>query len=165
MPTFQADVLLYILVAALPGVSSLCLARLLWPTLMLGLRYILLFTSLWYHAGHRRPYIIVSTSALTIDYICKFCKTRVRTATLTSLPGGLTKIEVDRLSTGWRAGQHVALRVIRGADTLEKHPFTIANAPATIAPNITPKTLEIVAKNAGDFTKAGHQSQVSADRG
>ncbi|MBW0508958.1 hypothetical protein O181_048673 [Austropuccinia psidii MF-1] len=96
-----------------------------------------------------------ATSLLAIDYLLAFLKTSLRSAVFTSHPGGLTQVEIDRVGEGWKAGQHVYLRVFNGFRAFEKHPFTIANAPAS-ASTTGRTTLLLVIKSAGDFTRHVH---------
>ncbi|CAE6514945.1 unnamed protein product [Rhizoctonia solani] len=65
---------------------------------------------------------------------------------------------------GWRAGQHVWVRVLQGDYSWESHPFTIANAPASHTPDVgfTSRGLLLYARVAGNFTRSlntnAHQS-------
>ncbi|CAH7681698.1 hypothetical protein PPACK8108_LOCUS14338, partial [Phakopsora pachyrhizi] len=118
--------------------------------------YPVILVALWFHHIKLRPYVTVSAMAIFHDLVMKYIKTSVKSAVFTSLPGGLTQIEVDRLSDGWKAGQHVYIRVFNGRRTLEKHPFTIANAPARLAPSGR-NTLVLVVKAAGAFTGSLHR--------
>jgi hypothetical protein len=66
-----------------------------------------------------------------LDHIVRAVKTRVTTAKLRPLPElGTTRVEVPSINAGWRAGQHVRLRVLSSSigwwDWSEVHPFTIA---------------------------------------
>lgn len=69
-----------------------------------------------------------------LDHLLRLLKTRIATATLRPIPElGLTRVEIPSINTGWRAGQHIRLRVLSMSmgfiGTTEVHPFTIANAP------------------------------------
>jgi hypothetical protein len=77
-----------------------------------------------------------------VDYLLVYLKTSIRSAVFTSLPGGVTKVEIDRIGEGWTAGkfvmfsevhslkltldhfsfsgQHVYLRVFKGRHSFEK---------------------------------------------
>jgi ferric-chelate reductase len=62
----------------------------------------------------------------------RILKSRISEATLRPMPDlGLTRVEIPRLNAGWRAGQHVRIRVISSGMGLlgwsEIHPFTIAS--------------------------------------
>jgi hypothetical protein len=105
---------------------------------------VLIAASNSFHVPYARPWIVTAASLLLIDYFLRALRTRYRRATISSLPGGgLTKLEVPDC-TGWRAGQHVRIRVLRGRQALSSqslpfpkllrntlnletgHPFTIA---------------------------------------
>ncbi len=79
--------------------------------------------------------IHLSVSALVIyalSLIASLTKTRLAHAELFTLPGASTTvITIPNLRSGWRAGQHVRLRVpaLGVPCGFEGHPFTIASAP------------------------------------
>ncbi|CAH7666396.1 hypothetical protein PPACK8108_LOCUS748, partial [Phakopsora pachyrhizi] len=108
--------------------------------------------ALYYHSKNLKPFIIAIGFTLGWDMILTSLKTSIRPATLTALPGGFTKVEIHDLGAGWRAGQHVYLRVIHGLRSMEKHPFTISNAPARLSSSEN-QSLILMAKTTGSFTK------------
>ncbi|OAV98150.1 hypothetical protein PTTG_11866 [Puccinia triticina 1-1 BBBD Race 1] len=112
--------------------------------------------ALWFHVQALKPITVLSATFIAVDYLLVYLKTSIRSAVFTSLPGGLTKVEIDRIGEGWIAGQHVYLRVFKGRHSFEKHPFTIANAPASLSPTGR-NTLVLIAKAAGDFTRNIHR--------
>ena len=86
----------------------------------------------WLHSEDAAPYILFAVAAYMLDRLCRLVKTRYTTARLRALPElGMTRVEVRGINAGWRAGQHVRLRVLsRGLGLLgwaECHPFTIAS--------------------------------------
>lgn len=84
-----------------------------------------------------RPYTVFVLVVYGVDLLCRFTKTRFGSASIASLPGGTVMVQSHQLSTGWRAGQHVWLRVPSAAGlhrSWETHPFTIANAPIECSP-------------------------------
>ncbi|KAH9817684.1 hypothetical protein DFH28DRAFT_889675 [Melampsora americana] len=116
--------------------------------------YLTVLGALWFHRVAIRPYIIVAAAAVVFDALQGLLiKTRFKSAVLKSVPGNMTKIQVENVGDGWRAGQHVYLRIMRGRRIFEKHPFTIANAPSSLSPANHDQSLILVAKAAGDFTK------------
>ncbi|KAA1120531.1 hypothetical protein PGTUg99_012009 [Puccinia graminis f. sp. tritici] len=121
------------------------------------LGYILLLFALWKHVEATHLPILICCGCKAVDQICQALNTRFRTAMFTSLPGKITIIEVPDLGTGWRAGQFVFLRVYSPKYILEKHPFTIANAPATDSPYRTKNSLVLIAKATGDYTRRIHE--------
>ena len=70
---------------------------------------------------------LASAVTYCISHLFSACKTRFATAELTALSNDSTLVSIPSLCTGWRAGQHVRLR-IPGVG-LSAHPFTIASAP------------------------------------
>lgn len=76
--------------------------------------------------------MIVTCVFYGLDHLVRTIKTRIATATLRPIPElGLTRVEMPTINAGWRAGQHVRLRVLSTAmglwGTTEVHPFTIAS--------------------------------------
>ena len=71
-----------------------------------------------------------------LDHLVRAIKTRITTATFRPIPElGLTRVEMPAINAGWRAGQHVRLRVLSTSMGLlgmfEVHPFTIASVSKT----------------------------------
>lgn len=120
------------------------------------LGYVVALVALWKHIPVLKPIIYASTAFMVADYCLSYLKTSVRSAVFTSLPAGLTKIEIDRLGEGWKAGQHVYIRVFNGRQSFEKHPFTIVNAPASLSPSRR-TSLVLVVKATGNFTTHIHR--------
>ena len=86
-----------------------------------------------------------------VDHIVRLIKTRFTKATLRTIPEmGLTRVDIPSLTTGWRPGQHVRLRVLSTAmglwGTTEVHPFTIASATNT------EEGLVLMCKKTGNWT-------------
>ena len=79
------------------------------------------------------PYAVVSACIFGLDYfIIRPLKSRYATATLEYLPALKSTRVTIPLHKGWRAGQHIRLRVLTvqmgiGA-VFEVHPFTIASS-------------------------------------
>lgn len=84
-----------------------------------------------------------------ISIIMSLCKTRLATAELTAIPGAeTTLVSIPALRTGWRAGQHVRIRVpaLGLKHGIQSHPFSIASAP-------NGDGIVLMCKAAGDWTK------------
>lgn len=83
-----------------------------------------------------RPYTLIGLGGLLVDFAMRIAGTRVRDATVVRLEGGTTMVQVHGIESGWRAGQHVWLRVGSGGwgRKWESHPFTVANAPGEVSP-------------------------------
>ena len=91
------------------------------------------------HRPHVLPYILAAVVLYAFDHTVRIARTRYTTAWLTAenaLNGGTTVVNVPSLNAGWRAGQHVRIRVIGDTwfDWLatwfvgRARPFTIATA-------------------------------------
>jgi ferric-chelate reductase len=64
------------------------------------------------------PYILAAAGLLGFDRVARFFRTRYTKAWLTAEPaldGGTTLVHVPSLGTGWRAGQHVRVRIVSSA--------------------------------------------------
>lgn len=98
-----------------------------------------------------RPYMITCAVLYGVDRLLRAFKSSITTATLTNLPKmDMAYIEVPTIKSGWRAGQHVRLRVLSSGMGLfgwtESHPFTIASASGAN------DGLVLLCKKAGDWT-------------
>ncbi|ESK85768.1 putative iron reductase [Moniliophthora roreri MCA 2997] len=114
---------------------------------------ILLLPATLMHKPVMAPYIYAALGLLLLDYLLRIVRTRYNiTAIIRPLPEfGVTHIEIPKLNAGWRAGQHVRLRVVTsGMGALgwtEIHPFTIASVPDG------PEGVVLMCKKAGDWTE------------
>lgn len=87
-----------------------------------------------------------------LDRLIRAVKSKLSTANITALPQlDMAYLEIPEISYGWRAGQHVRLRVLSpGMGVMgwsESHPFTIASASGSEA------GLVLLCKSAGDWTE------------
>ncbi|GMK55927.1 hypothetical protein CspeluHIS016_0209830 [Cutaneotrichosporon spelunceum] len=94
---------------------------------------ILLFLfGLGMHVEEAVPWVIAGGALYVISIATSMIKTRFAHAELVALSGTCTTlVTIPSITTGWRAGQHVRLRVLGLGlkNSLEAHPFTIASAP------------------------------------
>lgn len=109
-----------------------------------------------YHVPACIPYGIAGLSIYGLDQITRLVKSHITTATITPVPAlKCTQLSVPHLTRGWRAGQHVRVRVLNsGIGALgwaESHPFTIASVSA---PNGGGDGLTLLCKRAGDWTES-----------
>ncbi|KAF7303754.1 Iron reductase [Mycena indigotica] len=123
--------------------------RLFVNTHLLGLATLL--PGLWFHKTRLRPFIYVALGFYALDHALRLLKTRTHIATLRPLADmGVTRIEIPQITAGWRAGQHVRIRVLTGAlgvfGWAESHPFTIASMSGA------QEGLVLMAKKSGDWT-------------
>lgn len=112
------------------------------------------------HKPSSVPWIIASFGIYALDHVLRLCKTRVREATLHPIPElGMTRIEIPRLNAGWRAGQHVRIRVLSPEmgvlGRTESHPFTIAS--------IGGDGMTLMCKKAGSWTNNLYNMAASSD--
>lgn len=85
------------------------------------------------HKPANKPFILAALFLYAFDHLLRFIKTRIHTATIRPITEmGMTRIEIPQINTGWRAGQHVRIRVLSTGMGIfgwsEVHPFTIASA-------------------------------------
>lgn len=83
------------------------------------------------------PYVLTAVGLYVFDHLARIARTRYTTAWLTAehaLNGGTTLVHAPFLGAGWRAGQHIRLRVVSSAWfswwatwlVCRARPFTIA---------------------------------------
>ncbi|KAG2040684.1 ferric reductase like transmembrane component-domain-containing protein [Suillus americanus] len=113
--------------------------------------FILFLPAVHGHVPSVWPYVIATAGIISLDYLMRSMKTRVFNARIRPIPGlMLTRIEVPQLNAGWRAGQHVRLRVLSSAmgwiGWAESHPFTIATAAKS------PEGMVLLCKKTGRWT-------------
>ncbi|EIW75935.1 hypothetical protein CONPUDRAFT_85160 [Coniophora puteana RWD-64-598 SS2] len=114
---------------------------------------IVVLPALYYHKPSCIPYVIAACVFYGLDHLVRTLKTRLATARVRPLPElGITRVEIPNLNAGWRAGQHVRLRVLDGAmgwfGWSEVHPFTVASVART------PEGMVLMCKKAGRWTQA-----------
>ncbi|GLB41051.1 putative ferric reductase like transmembrane component [Lyophyllum shimeji] len=92
----------------------------------------LVIPGLWLHEPATIPWVAACVGLYGLDHVLRTVKTRVATAIIRPLSElNSTHIEIPHLNGGWRAGQHVRLRVLSLGvgwwGWVETHPFTIAS--------------------------------------
>lgn len=105
------------------------------------------------HSTPSVPYVLIAIALYIFDRILRIAKTRSTTARLTAVSElSMTRVEIHAINAGWRAGQHVRIRVLNRAMGLtgwmELHPFTIAS----VAKSETDEGLVLMVKKAGNWT-------------
>ncbi|KAG9311375.1 ferric reductase like transmembrane component-domain-containing protein [Chiua virens] len=103
------------------------------------------------HEKRMLPWMLATGAIYGLDRIFHLLKTRIFNARIRAIPDlSVTRIEIPALNAGWRAGQHVRIRVLSSAMGLigwmEVHPFTIASVAKT------PEGLVLLCKNVGGWT-------------
>ena len=108
-----------------------------------------------------------------LSILSSFTKTRLAQAQLVALPGASTTVvTITALRSGWRAGQHVRIRVPALGFPLgaESHPFTIASAPdgegmvlmCKAAGGWTERLYDLAAAGDGTFRVRGTERRTTA---
>ncbi|KIK63905.1 hypothetical protein GYMLUDRAFT_422562 [Collybiopsis luxurians FD-317 M1] len=110
-----------------------------------------LIVAMLYHYRGTVYWAYACAAFYLLDILLRVLKTRVASATLRPIPElGLTRVEIPNINSGWRAGQHVRIRVVSSGMGLigwsEVHPFTIASV------SDSQEGLVLFCKKAGDWT-------------
>ncbi|TFY62034.1 hypothetical protein EVJ58_g4117 [Rhodofomes roseus] len=114
---------------------------------------ILMMAAACMHSPQARPYVFAAVGIYGLDRILRVVKTRVAPAHLRAIPElGMARIEIPHINAGWRAGQHLRLKVLSLGMGVwgwaEPHPFTIAS----VSENPSGEGLVLMCKKAGDWT-------------
>lgn len=104
------------------------------------------------HKDATLPYLLTCAAVYSFDGFFRAVKTRIAIAYIRPLPElDVTQVEIPSINAGWRAGQHVRLRVLSFQmgwfGWAETHPFTIASVGRSS------KGLVLLCKRAGDWTR------------
>ena len=104
------------------------------------------------------PYVAIAAGFYGADRLLRVVKSRVAVAYLQTIPDlGTTLIRIPALNTGWRAGQHVRIRVLSRHMGIfgwaEVHPYSIANACEGVGSGLGSDGLVIMAKKAGGWSR------------
>ncbi|KZT12697.1 incomplete iron reductase [Laetiporus sulphureus 93-53] len=119
-----------------------------------------------YHFDWALPYAIIASVLYGFDRLVRMIQTRITSAHLRPIPElGMTRIEIPSVNAGWRAGDHVRIRVLSaGMGTIgwaESHPFTIAN----VSKNRNGEGLVLLCKKAGDWTSRLYDTAMRSEYG
>ncbi|KAI1792298.1 iron reductase [Ganoderma leucocontextum] len=114
------------------------------------------------------PYVIVGAVFYGLDRALRILKTRIVTATVTTMPEMYTtQLAIPQINAGWRAGQFVRIRVLSGGTGLRgwlvSHPFTIACGG--VGEGGAPYGLTLLIKNSGRWTKRLYDISTAKQRG
>ncbi|KAJ9122750.1 hypothetical protein QFC24_004179 [Naganishia onofrii] len=112
------------------------------------------------HIAEALPYCIAGASLYGADILLRASRTRIAEANLQVAPGtDSTIVSVPGLKKGWRAGQHIVVRIPKmgGLDGIEGHEFTIASAPNA-------EGLRLIIKNAGNWSKKLRDISLESDK-
>ncbi|KZP18514.1 hypothetical protein FIBSPDRAFT_920412 [Athelia psychrophila] len=117
--------------------------------------FLVFLPALCMHKPLATPYVLVAVFIYSADHFVRVLKTRVTTARVRAMPdlsNGTTRIEIPSINGGWRAGQHVRLRILSSRmgwfGWAEAHPFTIASVPGAQSG----EGMILLAKKSGTWT-------------
>ncbi|GAA5839445.1 hypothetical protein JCM5353_008703 [Sporobolomyces roseus] len=109
-----------------------------------------------------RPYTLACLFNYVFDLFLRIIKTRITTVSLAPLAAETTMIQSNSLNDGWRAGQHVFVRVWTWRRWFESHPFSIAVASSAQSPlDSNSHKLTLLAKSCGGFTRSLYDQSTS----
>lgn len=124
-----------------------------------------------YHEPRSVKYVFLGIIIYGLDLLFRAMKTRICIAKISVIPElNMTRVELSDVRHGWRAGQHVRLRLLSAelglADWAVAHPFTIANASSPRSG----QGLVLMCKKAGKWTNklysaAEHAGYYGIDNG
>ncbi|KAG0150559.1 hypothetical protein CROQUDRAFT_104233 [Cronartium quercuum f. sp. fusiforme G11] len=100
------------------------------------------------HTIYAWPWTVGVIVIYAVDVSSRAFRYRFKRVQIDALEGGITRLRIEAVTNGWRAGQHIRLRLFfpipiharkswtfntlwRLARPLESHPLTIAHAPAS----------------------------------
>ena len=114
------------------------------------------------------PYVIAAVVFYGLDRLLRVLKTRLVTATITTIPELYsTQVVIPEVNAGWRAGQFVRIRVLSGGSGLRgwlvSHPFTIACGG--VGEGGAAYGLTLLIKNSGKWTKKLYDVSTAKERG
>ena len=114
---------------------------------------ILILPATYLHKRSTLPYILACVALYLFDRLARLIKSRVTRAFVRPLPEmDMTRVEIPSINAGWRAGQHVRLRVLSlkmgWLGWMEDHPFTIASVSQS-----GPDGMVLMCKRAGGWTR------------
>ncbi|KAH9000461.1 hypothetical protein EDB92DRAFT_1940194 [Lactarius akahatsu] len=130
--------------------------------------------AIYMHKPFIWPYILAAVALYAFDHVARTARTRYTTAWLTAetaLNGGTILVEVPSLGAGWRAGQHVRIRVTGDTWFSWLATWFVGHArPFTIATGSNSGGMLLVIKARGAWTRkllriaaAGSAAGKSAD--
>ncbi|KAH9074775.1 hypothetical protein EDB83DRAFT_2515632 [Lactarius deliciosus] len=130
--------------------------------------------AIYMHKHFIWPYILAAVALYVFDHVARAARTRYTSAWLTAetaLNGGTILVEVPSLGAGWRAGQHVRIRVIGDTWFSWLATWLVGRArPFTIATGSNSGGMLLVIKARGAWTRkllriaaAGDAAGKSAD--
>ncbi|KAF5329724.1 hypothetical protein D9619_009486 [Psilocybe cf. subviscida] len=94
------------------------------------------FITVCYHTIYAAPWIFPPLAFYGFDLLLRMFKHRTLDAVLVPVDKQMTLVHIPHVTTGWRAGQHVRLRIFAaagGAHIFESHPLSIYTAPPDVS--------------------------------
>ncbi|KAJ7112851.1 iron reductase [Mycena crocata] len=113
------------------------------------------FVTVCYHTPFVYPWIFPPIAFYAFDVCLRLLKFRIAVARVHAWDGGMSIIAIPAASTGWRAGQHIQVRVLIGGGTFAlSHPLTILSAPPDTTCLSPPPGLLLAARACGPWSRA-----------
>ncbi|EJD07923.1 uncharacterized protein FOMMEDRAFT_74257 [Fomitiporia mediterranea MF3/22] len=117
--------------------------------------YSLFLIALCFHREVCIKWVVLGACIYALDHLLRLLKTRFCVARIKTVPElGLVRLEIPAITRGWRAGQHVRVRILSTEIGLlactVAHPFTVANAPG--GESAEKRGLTLLVKKAGNWT-------------
>jgi len=114
---------------------------------------LMIIPALYFHKPSCLPYMLSCLAIYMFDRLMRLVKSRLTTAFVRPLPEmDVTRVEIPSINAGWRAGQHIRLRVLSlqmgWFGWMEEHPFTIASVAQA-----GPDGMVLMCKRAGGWTR------------
>ncbi|CUA71357.1 hypothetical protein RSOLAG22IIIB_04572 [Rhizoctonia solani] len=133
---------------------------------------LLVFHVKWYLAG---TWLLTPTIIYGLDLTLRSIRFRVKDAKLEAVDDQMTLIHIQNCGSGWRAGQHVHVRLIApNGVSNESHSFSIVNAPRASKPSTsffsqspfptTPNSATPLIQNTDTSNPTGHEILTLAAR-
>ncbi|KAK2467906.1 hypothetical protein APHAL10511_000201 [Amanita phalloides] len=119
--------------------------------------YLTAVPAIYFHRTSTLLFVVAVAALYGLSLVLRLMKTRIVTATIRPLPSlSATRIEIPKVNSGWRAGQHVRVRILSMQlgrfGWAESHPFTIASAPVAEGPVVGDDSLTLICKKTGTWT-------------
>ncbi|KAF9527245.1 hypothetical protein CPB83DRAFT_856618 [Crepidotus variabilis] len=113
----------------------------------------LVLPATYFHKTATLPYLFACVAIYGFDRVIRVFKTRISNAYIRPLPElDVTRVEIPNVNAGWRAGQHIRLRVLSlqmgWLGWTESHPFTVASV------SHGPEGMVLMCKRAGGWTRS-----------
>ncbi|KAG6890390.1 hypothetical protein C0992_001781 [Termitomyces sp. T32_za158] len=111
------------------------------------------FITVCYHTIYAAPWIFPPIAIYAFDLLMRAGRFRLKDARLIPVDDQMTIIHIPDCDDGFRAGQHLRLRVFFGGRMFESHPLSIMSAPPSLSGSttcLTPADMEAYYQSGSD---------------